>query len=343
MGTSRNFAPEEQRAAHNVVAAARRAGVQRLVYLSCPHPSRTKVGEILLASGIDTLVLRAGVIIGSGSASFEMVRHLTDRLPVMTTPRWVHNTIRPIAIRDVLHYLVEAATADVPGSRTWDIGGPDVLEYAEMMQVYADVAGLHRRVIVVLPWLTPAIASWWVGLVTPIPSGLANPLVESLHCDAVMANHDIDEIIARPAGGPTRYRESVSLALKQIADEAVETSAPNDPDWASAIVYTLKRSGWTAATEEELWKVVESSPARHDWQTKSCEPGRMLRLHKSARAGDAWLQMRVGTVSGRGSTYHQRAVFYPKGIPGRVYWHGGLRWHRKRFRALFRDVMDRAG
>ena len=106
------------------------------------------------------------------SASFEMIRHL-DRLPVMTTPKWVHNKIQPIAIRDVLHYLVAAATAQVPTSREWDIGGPDVLEYGDMMQIYAEVAGLRPRHMLVLPVLTPRIAALWVGLVTPIPSGLA--------------------------------------------------------------------------------------------------------------------------------------------------------------------------
>ena len=365
MGTSRNFAAEEQRTAGNVVTAARRAGVRRLVYLGGLHPSeaklsphlrsRAKVGEILLASGIDTLVLQAGVIVGSGSASFEMIRHLTDRLPVMTTPKWVHNKIQPIAVRDVLHYLVEAAAATVPESRPWDIGGPDVLEYGEMMQTYADVAGLHRRAIVALPFLTPAIASWWVGLVTPIPSGLARPLVESLHCDAVMDNHDIDAVIPPPPGGLTGYRDSVSLALKPIADGAVETSwsdasreapsepLPSDPDWAGAVVYTLKRSGWTAATEQELWKLIESTPAQHDWQVKVREPGRLMLLHKNGSVpGDAWLQMRIGTVSGRGSTYHQRMIFYPKGIPGRIYWYAGLRRQRRRFRETFRDVLDRA-
>ena len=160
-------------------------------------------------------MLQAGVIVGSGSASFEMIRHLTDRLPVMTTPKWVHNKIQPIAVGDVLHYLVEAATAEVPESRAWDIGGPDVLEYGEMMQIYADVAGLHRRAIVVLPFLTPTIASWWVGLVTPIPPGLARPLVESLHCDAVMDNHDIDTVIPPPEDGLTGYRDAVVRALEQ--------------------------------------------------------------------------------------------------------------------------------
>lgn len=356
MGTSHNFAAEEERAANNVVTAARRAGVRRLVYLGGLHPSdaelsphlrsRTKVGEILLASGIETVVLQAGVIVGSGSASFEMIRHLTDRLPVMTTPKWVHNKIQPIAVRDVLHYLIEVATADVPVSRAWDIGGPDVLEYGEMMQIYADVAGLHRRAIVVLPFLTPAIASWWVGLVTPIPSGLARPLVESLHCDAVMDDHDIDAVIPPPPGGLTGYRDAVALALKPIAEgtSAPSESLPTDPDWSGAVVYTLKRSGWTPAAEDDLWKAIEGAALHENWQVKEHDAGQRLLLHRKGPVpGDAWLQMRVGTVSGRGSTYHQRMLFYPKGIPGRFYWYGGLRRHRKAFRALFRDVMDHTG
>ena len=235
MGTSPDFVAEEARSARNVVAAAHRSGVKRLVYLSGLHPpdadlsphlrSRTAVGDILLESGIESVVLQAGIVIGSGSASFEMIRHLTNRLPAMTTPKWVHNRIQPIAVDDVLHYLIEAATARVPASRTWDIGGPDVLEYGEAMQVYAEAAGLRRRLIVVLPWLTPTIASWWVGLVTPIPGALARPLVESLECDAVMANHDIDAVIAPPAGGLTGYRDAVAHALRS-------GPLPSDPEWA---------------------------------------------------------------------------------------------------------------
>ncbi|MDG4665543.1 NAD(P)H-binding protein [Mycobacterium sp. 236(2023)] len=224
MGTSKDFVDEEKRSARNVVEAAKTVGVRRIVYLGGLHPdgtdlsrhlaSRVEVGEILLESGIETVVLQAGIVIGSGSASFEMVRHLTDRLPVMTTPKWVHNKIQPIAIDDVLHYLAEAATAEVGESRTWDVGGPDVMEYGDAMQGYAEVAGLSRRVMVVLPFLTPTIASWWVGLVTPIPSGLARPLVESLECDAVCRERDIDAVIAPPAGGLTGYRDAVTRALR---------------------------------------------------------------------------------------------------------------------------------
>ena len=227
MGTSKDFVAEEARSARNVVNAAQAAGVRRLVYLGGLHPggielsrhlsSRVEVGEILLESSIETMVLQAGIVIGSGSASFEMVRHLTDRLPVMTTPKWVHNKIQPISIDDILYYLAEAATADLPESRTWDVGGPDVMEYGEAMQIYADVAGLRRRVMVVLPFLTPTIASLWVGLVTPIPAGLARPLVESLECDAIAQEHDIDAVIPQPPSGLSTYRDAVVAALKEDA------------------------------------------------------------------------------------------------------------------------------
>jgi uncharacterized protein YbjT (DUF2867 family) len=244
MGSSKDFVTEEARSARHVVAAAQRAGVRRLVYLSGLHPtgtelsphlrSRVAVGDILLDSGIETVVLQAGIVVGAGSASFEMMRHLTDRLPAMTAPKWVHNKIQPISVDDVLHYLTEAATAEVPTSRTWDIGGPDVLEYGDAMQVYAEVAGLRRRLIVALPWLTPTIASLWVGLVTPMPSGLARPLIESLECNAVAANSDIDAVIASPTNGLTGYRNAVARALRR-------GPLPSDPDWAGP-----RRRLWTA-------------------------------------------------------------------------------------------------
>jgi uncharacterized protein YbjT (DUF2867 family) len=235
MGSSADFVAAESESARNVVAAAQRAGVKRLVYLGGLHPSdvelsphlrsRVAVGEILLDSGIETVVLQAGIVIGSGSASFEMMRHLTNRLPAMTTPKWVHNRIQPIAIDDVLHYLAEAATADLPASRTWDVGGPDVLEYGEAMQVYAQEAGLRRRVIIAIPFLTPKIASLWVGLVTPMPPGLARPLIESLEGDAVIGEHAIETVIAPPPGGLTGYRDALANALKHAP-------LPTDPQWA---------------------------------------------------------------------------------------------------------------
>lgn len=358
MGTCEDFAAEERRAALNVVAAARDAGVGRLVYLGGLHPagarlsphleSRSAVGDILLGSGIDTVVLQAGVIIGSGSASFEMIRHLTDRLPAMTTPKWVHNKIQPIAIRDVLHYLVEAAAAPVRQSRAWDIGGPDVLEYGDMMRIYAEVAGLGRRFIVVLPFLTPTIASWWVGLVTPIPSGLARPLVESLHCDAVMGDHDIDAVIPPPTSGLTGYRAAVGLALQRVVEGQVETSwsnaspwepLPSDPAWAGEVAYTMTRSAWTPLTPEELWRAIDDGATPQRSRVYSRDPGRLLRVRRETRApGQEWLELHARPVPGRGSRYEQRAIFYPRGVAGRLYWYGGLPLHRRRFHRAFQDV-----
>ncbi|OBK59391.1 nucleoside-diphosphate sugar epimerase [Mycobacterium colombiense] len=366
MGTSEDFVAEETRAARNVVAAARRAGVRRIVYLSGLHPenrdlsphlaSRKAVGDALIDSGIETVVLQAGVVVGSGSASFEMIRHLTDRLPVMTTPKWVHNKIQPIAVRDVLYYLAAAATAPVPTSRTWDIGGPDVLEYGDMMRVYAEVAGLGNRYLFVLPFLTPAIASLWVGTVTPIPSGLARPLVESLECDAVMRNSDVDGVIEPPPGGLTDYRRAVELALHRATRGFPDASwsslrsepaepLPSDPDWAGEIVYTDVRTAATGAEPANVWKAAEDvvNSRAADWKVEEREAGTLLRLRSTKRApGREWLEIAVASQDGRGTRYTQRSTFLPRGIPGRVYWFFLRPVRTAAMRALAREVVGSA-
>ncbi|BBX62971.1 nucleoside-diphosphate sugar epimerase [Mycobacterium saskatchewanense] len=366
MGLAKDFADEEARSARNVVTAASRAGVRRVVYLSGLHPegrrlsphleSRRAVGEALIDSGIETVVLQAGVVVGSGSASFEMIRHLTDRLPVMTTPKWVHNRIQPIAVRDVLHYLVAAATAPVPSSRTWDIGGPDVLEYGDMMRVYADVAGLGRRHLIVLPFLTPTIASLWIGAVTPIPPGLARPLIESLECDAVMRNHDVDSIIEPPPGGLIAYRRAVELALdraKRGLPDATWSSLrtepaaalPSDPDWAGEIVYTDERSATTSAPPEEVWKAAEDAVrSRPVFQVQERAAGTLLRLRSTRRApGREWLEITVAPQDGHGTRYTQRSIFLPSGVPGRAYWFFARPAHTAAMRALTREVVGSTG
>ena len=247
MTGNKAFGDLDRTIATTVAAAAASAGVSRIVYLGGLHPegaklsphlaSRAEVGDILLASGVPTLVLQAGVVIGSGSASFEMIRHLTEVLPYMPAPKWVRNFIQPISVRDVLYYLLAAARVPAKVSRAVDIGGPDVLRYGQMMNGYAVVAGLRQRHIAALPVLTPRLASHWVGLVTPVPQSLARPLVESLQVDCVMRNHDIDAIIPPPPGGLTSYQRSVRLALGRVANNQIETSwldaqisgAPSDP------------------------------------------------------------------------------------------------------------------
>ncbi|MFM1966609.1 MAG: hypothetical protein RL134_2334, partial [Actinomycetota bacterium] len=204
---------EESRMAQTFAEAAREQHVGRIVYLGGLAPeipagkmsrhmrSRSQVGEILRSSGVPTCELRAAVVIGSGSASFEMLRYLTERLPAMITPRWVRQRTQPIAIRDVLRYLVLAADLPPEVNRAFDIGGPEVMTYQEMMQRYAAAAGLPKRLILPINLLSPGLSSHWVGLVTPVPRRLARPLVESLRHPAVCSEHDIARYIPDPSQG----------------------------------------------------------------------------------------------------------------------------------------------
>src|SRR4051794_29139971 len=282
-----DFVQLDRRAAENFAAAARAAGVQRIVYLGGPEPpagekpspplrSRAEVARILLDSGVPTAVLRAPVIIGSGSASFEMLRYLTERLPVMVTPRWVRNRIQPIAVRDVLRYLIGAARLPAGVNRGFDIGGPEVLTYAEMMQRYARVAGLRRRVILPLRPLSPWLSAHWVGAVTPVPNAIARPLVASLVHEAVAHEHDIERYI--PDDGLLGFDEAVRRALGRIRDANVETRwstasgwdaaaepLPSDPDWSGGSVYVDERSREVAAPADALWRVIEGVGGDNGW------------------------------------------------------------------------------
>ncbi|MEV4185860.1 SDR family oxidoreductase [Streptosporangium canum] len=287
MGGGADFAAADRRAAATFAAAAREAGVRRVVYLGglapdeglSPHMrSRVEVGEIFLRSGVPAVVLRAAVIIGSGSASFEMLRYLTERLPVMTTPRWVRTRTQPIAIRDVLRYLVGWAAVEGEVNRSFDIGGPDVLTYADMMRVYAEVAGLRRRVIIPVPMLSPGLSSHWVGLVTPVPAGIARPLVESLRNEAVCREHDVAGYVPDPPGGLIGLREAVELALRRIREAKVVTRwssastpgapsdpLPTDPDWAGGSLYVDRRARRVDASPQALWAVIESIGGERGW------------------------------------------------------------------------------
>lgn len=402
MSSAGDFEAVERRVATLVAEEAKSAQVKRIVYLGGLHPkgqlsrhlgSRKEVGEILLASGVPTIALQAGVIIGSGSASFEMIRHLTEILPAMPAPKWVRNHIQPIAIRDVLHYLVKSAELPPEINRAFDIGGPDVFRYFELMNGYAQEAGLKERLILALPVLSPWLASQWVNLVTPIPRSLAVPIIESLLHDAVMKNHDIDAVIPPPAEGLTGYRRSVELALVRMRSGEVETSwrntevigapsdpLPSDPEWAGHTVYTDSREVTVDAPSAELWKVVESiggdngwyslpvawaarglldklvggvglRRGRRDpnklvtgdaldfWRVEKIERGSFLRLRAEMKLpGLAWLEFTVTPVSEEQSTLSQRAIFFPQGLGGRLYWFAVTPLHGIVFAGMARSM-----
>ncbi len=235
MGEDRpDFRGRDLRQATTFAAACAQAGVRRIIYLgglgdatrhrSDHLASRQEVGYALGSAGVPVLEFRAAVIVGSGSASFEMIRHLTERLPLMITPRWVNTRCQPIGVRDVLAYLLEALEhPEVAG--IFEIGGQDVLDYRSMMLGYAEVRGL-RRVILPMNVPLPILSVLWVDLVTPIPLELAGPLVEGMGTEVVVQDpRALTVFRVRPMG----YREAVVLALQRLDEDAVETT------WASSL------------------------------------------------------------------------------------------------------------
>lgn len=285
-----NLEQAEHEMAENFARAAKAQQISRIVYLGglapnlppammSPHMrSRVAVGKILQASGVPTIELRAAVIIGSGSASFEMLRYLTERLPAMITPRWVRTKTQPIAVRDILRYLVLAAELPPELNRSFDIGGPEVMSYEQMMHRYAKVAGLPKRIILPINLLSPQLSSHWINLVTPVPRAIARPLVQSLSHPATCTEDDIKQWIPDPDGGLTFFNEAVRLALARIQDAQVATRwsgaatlgrpsdpLPSDPDWAGGTLYEDLRVLHSTASNVALWAAVDCIGGDNGW------------------------------------------------------------------------------
>lgn len=237
------FADRDRTAAANFTRAAEAAGVQRIIYLgglgqggkggegdlSRHLRSRQEVGDVLRQGTVPVTEFRAAIVVGAGSMSFEMIRYLTERVPVMITPSWVKTPCQPIAIRDLLSYLLACLQEPRSIGRVIEIGGADVITYGEMMLIYARVRGL-RRVMVPVPVLTPRLSSHWVGLVTPIPSAYARPLIEGLRNPVVM--HDRSGAELFPTIKPVSYEAAVRLAVQRTTLHQVETS------WTSSLSAT---------------------------------------------------------------------------------------------------------
>ena len=230
MSSTGEFRDRDIQAARNFGTAAAQAGVQRIIYLGglgdsdsdlSEHlRSRQETGDALRAAGVPVTEFRAAVVIGSGSISFEMLRHLTERVPVMICPKWVYTRIQPIAIRNLLQYLTEALVTPASAGEIIEIGGAEVLTYAEMMQGYAQIRGL-RRTLLPVPLLTPRLSSYWVHLVTPIPSAIAKPLIKGLHNEVIVTDDKAQRLF--PDIALFDYAAAVEMALARIHDGEVET------------------------------------------------------------------------------------------------------------------------
>lgn len=280
-----DFAAADRTAAKNFVEAAEFCQLERIIYLTglgdeednlSEHlRSRAEVARIFQHGSVPATILRAGVILGSGSASFEILRYLVDRLPVMVTPRWIDTPCQPISIVNVLTYLVGVLQDQRTIGKVYDIGQDKVISYRRLMEVYAEEAGLQRRLVIPVPVLTPRLSSYWINLVTPLPASIARPLVEGLRNPVICHNNQIRLLI------PQRLldcRDAIHNALEEIRQGEVVSSwrdtgalppaewhDASDPKWAGGTCYVDSRSVELEVESRSLWRAITSLGGGHGW------------------------------------------------------------------------------
>lgn len=372
------FAVRDLEAAQVLARAARDARVGRLVYLGGLQPvgdansehlaSRREVGEELIASGVPAAVLQAGIVVGAGSASFEMIRSLAGLAPVLPMPDQAWNRVQPIGVDDVLHHLLACLTLPSSVNRTFDIGGPDVLTYRELMTVYAAVAGITTPVAVPLPVSAPRLTARAVAALTPVDRYLAGPLLESMAYDLVCRD---DPPAGPPPGGATSYAEAVQRALRSdgaagagptdlhpsvlVSEHVERVAAPASAVWA-VISGIGGETGWYTvpgawALRGGLDRLLGGVGARRSrpaslragatldwWRIEDVEPGRALRLRAEMKLpGVARLELRV-EPDGATCRYIQRVTFTPHGLAGRAYWYAQRPAHDFLFAVMARTI-----
>ncbi|MDL2216451.1 SDR family oxidoreductase, partial [Desulfovibrio sp. OttesenSCG-928-M14] len=285
----RDFSDADRRAAYNMVRALKGSNVRRVIYLSGLLPddpnlsthlrSRGEVEEILSLSDTPVTTLRAAQLIGSGSASFEMIRWLVDRLPVMVTPRWTSVRTQPIAITDALEYLTRVLECPESVGRSFDIGGPDILSYADLFRLYAEVASLRKRLLIPFPWMSLRFSARLVGLITPIPAALALPLIEGMRNEVVCHDDSIRQILPIEL---TPVKTAIERALGHVRDQSVKSSwldagLPFVPEWvqrgdAQYAESAIYRDGFLirfAATDDEVWQPIVHIGGSRGWYSKN--------------------------------------------------------------------------
>ncbi len=372
MDSTGSFEEQDRAAAGNFAAAARETGVKRIIYLgglgdsadqlSAHLRSRHEVGEILRSTGVPVVEFRASVVIGAGSLSFEMIRALVERLPVMISPRWVSVAAQPIAIADLLAYLLAALDLPADGARIYEIGGADRVSYGGLMREYARQRGLKRLVLSV-PLLTPRLSSLWLGLVTPLYVRVGRKLIDSIcHATIVEDRAALNDFPIRPRG----FREAIAAALRangrHLMIDSRSIHVPASPRNAFAPVRRIGgASGWYYA--DWLWQLrgildrfaggvglrrgrpdpdwLKPGDAVDFWRVEAIEPDRKLRLVAEMKLpGHAWLEFEV-TPDGAGSVIRQTATFDALGVLGRIYWYSVLPLHHFVFGGMLRGIAAR--
>ena len=362
MDGGEDFQDRDRRAAVNFRDAAAAAELDRIVYLGGlgAGASRQEVGGLLAAGPVPVTEVRAAVIIGSASVSFEMMRYLTEVLPVMVTPKWVRTRCQPIAISNVLEILVAALARGDSVDHVWEIGGPDQLTYEEMMRVYAEEAGLPRRVIIPVPVLSPQLSRHWIGLVTPLPTGVAKPLVNSLRNEVTVEDNTMAEQLS---SGLIPFREAVQAALQTSTNGSASPAGvqASDPGWAGGTIMTDEQRIVTSAAPQDVYRafariggnfgyygfdwiwrlrgLLDSAvggiglrQGRRDpeelttgdkvdfWRVAVAVPPQRVELRSEMKAPGEMWLEFEARPAEDGTELRQTVCFRPRGLSGRLYW-----------------------
>ena len=306
------FAEVDRQAARNMAAAAATANLEHIIYLGglaeSQEPaskhlrSRLEVGNILQSGPVPTTHLRTPVILGSGSASFEILRYLVDRLPVMITPRWLRSRNQPIAIQNVLGYLVGCLEKPEIVGKTFDIGGPEIMTYQDLLKLYAREAGLRRRLIIPVPVLTPKLSAYWIHFVTPVPAAIAMPLAEGLTSEAVCTENRIQDLIPQKL---LTCAEAIRLALDRLAQDQVDTCWMDAGDMAALEWARCSDAEWAGGTIMQCgYRVELETAAEQVWQP-------------------------IQRIGGRTGYYHANFLWRLRGVLDRLAGGVGLRRGRR--------------
>ncbi len=388
MLSGRGYAARELEGAHNFAAAAQAAGLEHIIYLgglADPHQkiaahmrSRIETGNALRAGRIPVTEFRAGVIVGPGSISFEMIRFMMEQFPLLPGPTWLKNHSQPIAAQNVIDYLLAGLENAEGRGKIYEIGGPEIRTYSDLMQSYARLRGLRRR-LVMLPGLPVWFMAWWVDRLTPVPCPIAMALVEGLRSDSIVQDESARRVF--PSVKLIGYAQAVSDSLEQLQPGLLE------PVWldGGSPVRILKHEGFfvdcrrleVAAFPRAVYDVFSSLGGRGGWlyanwlwqlrglldgwlggaglrgrkavlqendfvdyyRLEVFQPGRMMRLRAELRApGRGWMEWRVEPLSDQKSVLTQTVFFAPRGLPGFLYWYMLYPLHSIVFRGLIRTI-----
>jgi len=379
------FANRDRLAAYNFAVEAKLSGVRQVIYLGgmgsgsmSEHlKSRQETGQVLRQFGPPLVEFRAGIIVGAGSASFEIIRSLAEKLPVMICPRWVTTRVQPIAVSDVLDYLETAVGKEALGGEIIEIGGSTIETYKSMIEQYAKVRGLWRRLIRV-PVLTPRLSSYWLDFVTSIPPAITRPLIEGLRTEVVCSNSKARVLF--PQIEPSSYLESLQTALDcqdpgtqaeafaahqqlrcvgGLISDCRETEVDAPLETVRDVVHSLGGGmGWLYA--DWLWRLrgwldqrlggvgmrrrqVRVIPLRQGdavdfWRVQEASENRLLLQAEMKLPGRAWLQFQLAALPDGSTRVRSVATFEPRGLAGRLYWWSLYPLHKLIFAGMLRGI-----